>query len=74
MLFHFHVKRLWLNVHEGRVVDARDRLGRHQVMQVACKFGELSAGCLLLALLLFNHDLLLVVLELLAHLIILKRL
>lgn len=72
MLFNFYVEGLGLYVHERRIVNARDGFGRDQVVQVASKLCELSPRRLLLALLLLDHHLSLVLIELLPHLLVLK--
>lgn len=73
VLLHLHVERRRLHAHKRRVVNARDRLRRHQVVQVARQLGELRPCCLLLALLFLELHVPLVVLEALADLLILKQ-
>ena len=71
MLFNFDVESLGLNIDKWRVVDAWDGLGGDQVMKVTGKLSKLSACSLLLPLLLFNIELSLILLKLLAHFIVL---
>lgn len=73
VLLHLHVESLRLHIDKRRIVHARNCLRRHQVMQVACKLGELRAGSLLLPLLLLDGHLALVVLEFAADLLVLYR-
>lgn len=71
VLFNFDVKGLRLDVDEGRVVDTWYGLGGDQVMEVAGELCELRARRLLLPLLLLDVHLSLVLLQLLAHLLVL---
>ena len=48
VLLHLHVEGLRLQGHERRVVNTRDRLRWHQVVQVPCQLCELCTRCLLL--------------------------
>ena len=67
VLFNFHIESLRLNIDKWRVVHAWNGLGGDQVMKVTGKLSKLSACSLLLPLLLFNIELSLILLKLLAH-------
>ena len=71
MLFDFDIESLRLDIDEWRVVDTWDGLGGDQVMKVPSQLGELSARCLLLALLFLECQLSLVLRELLPDLLVL---
>jgi hypothetical protein len=73
VLFNFYVESLRLNIHERRVVHTWNRLRGHQVMKISSELSKFCARRLFLAFLLLDLHLSLVVVKLLSHLLVLKR-
>ena len=74
MCLYFDVEGLWFDHSVGSVINTWDSFCRTQMVQIACEFSKLLPCSCLLSLLLFETEILSVVVELLAHFFILIKL